>query len=384
MIPLSVPALGGNEWKYVKECLDTGWVSSAGSYVDRFEKELAEFTGAAHVIACVNGTAALQIALELVGVSEDDEVLIPTVTFIAPVNAIKYNRARPVFMDCTDFYTLDVIKTARFIREETTFLDGFSYNRSTNRRVSAIVPVHVFGNAVDFSTLLDLCEERNIAVVEDAAESLGTRYSEGRFAGSHTGTLGKAGCVSFNGNKIITTGGGGVIITDDSVLAEKAKYLTQQAKDDVVYFVHDSIGYNYRLTNIQAAMGVAQLELMDNYLLRKQNTFETYRRLLADVPGLRIADVPDFATCNHWMIPLVVDAEIYGKDRDCIIRELAENEIQTRPVWHLNHLQKPYLDCQSFEIETAHSVLANTINLPSSVSISDEEIEKVVDRLRNG
>ena len=268
-IPLSVPHLNGNEWKYVKECLDTNWVSSAGKFVDLFEKKIAEYTGAKYAIACVNGTAALQVSLRLAGVQPGDEVIAPALTFIAPINAIAYNGASPVFMDADEYYNIDSAKTIRFIQEETEFKDGFSYNRNTGKRVSAIVPVHVWGNACWLDDLVDVFRARNIAIVEDASESLGTRYTKGKFAGKHTGTIGKLGCISFNGNKIITTGGGGMILADDEGLAAKARYLTTQAKDDEVKYIHNKIGYNFRLTNIQAALGVAQLEQLPSILKKK-------------------------------------------------------------------------------------------------------------------
>lgn len=212
-IPLSVPTIQGNEWAYVKECLDTGWVSSAGKFVDRFEADVARLTGAKHAVACVNGTAALHIALQLAGVQPGDEVIVPTVTFIATVNAVRYAQATPVFMDCDDFYNLDAEKTCEFIRQET----------AKGRRIAALMPVHVFGNAAWLEELLPLCRERNIKVIEDAAESIGTVYTAGVMKGRHTGTVAELGCLSFNGNKIITTGGGGMILTDDGALAERAK-----------------------------------------------------------------------------------------------------------------------------------------------------------------
>jgi len=230
-IPLSVPTIKNNEWKYVKECLDTGWVSSVGPFVDRFEQNICALTGAGYAVACVNGTAALHTALQIVGVRSEDEVIVPTVTFIAPVNTVRYVGAYPVFMDCDDFYNIDILKTKEFIERETIFEGDYSYNRKTGRCVRAIVPVHVFGNAVDLQNLISICRERNIKVVEDASESLGTYYNAGDLAGRHTGTVSDIGCYSFNGNKIITTGGGGMLVTDNGMYAQKARYLTTQAKE---------------------------------------------------------------------------------------------------------------------------------------------------------
>jgi len=375
MIPLSVPHLNGNEWKYVKECLDTNWVSSAGKYVDLFEQKVAEYTGAKYAVACVNGTAALQVSLRLAGVQPGDEIIAPTLTFIAPINAIAYNGASPVFMDSDDYYNIDSVKTIRFIQEETEFKGGFSYNRKTGKRVSAIVPVHVWGNACWLDDLVDICRERNIAIVEDASESLGTRYTQGKFTGKHTGTIGKLGCVSFNGNKIITTGGGGMILTDDEGLAAKARYLTTQAKDDEIKYIHNEIGYNYRLTNIQAALGVAQLEQLNGFIERKKEIYNRYKSGLDNHSNFSIADIPDYADNNHWLTVLKTASEL---KRDDAFKNLTDNSIQTRPVWCLNHLQKPYLRHQFFNIENAVTLYNNSLCLPSSVTLGGPELNLIV------
>ena len=375
MIPLSVPHLNGNEWEYIKECLDTNWVSSAGKYVNLFEKKIAEYTGAKYAVACVNGTAALQVSLRLAGVQPGDEVIAPTLTFIAPINAIAYNGASPVFMDSDDYYNIDSVKTIRFIQEETEFKGGFSYNRKTGKRVSAIVPVHVWGNACWLDDLVDICRERNIAIVEDASESLGTRYTQGKFAGKHTGTIGRLGCVSFNGNKIITTGGGGMILTDDEGLAAKARYLTTQAKDDEIKYIHNEIGYNFRLTNIQAALGVAQLEQLDGFIERKKEIYNRYKSGLDNHSNFSIADIPDYADNNHWLTVLKTASEL---KRDDAFKNLTDNSIQTRPVWCLNHLQKPYLRHQFFNIENAVTLYNNSLCLPSSVTLGGPELNLIV------
>jgi len=375
MIPLSVPHLNGNEWKYVKECLDTNWVSSAGKYVDLFEQKVAEYTGAKYAVACVNGTAALQVSLRLAGVQPGDEIIAPTLTFIAPINAIAYNGASPVFMDSDDYYNIDSVKTIRYIQEETELKDGFSYNRKTGKRVSAIVPVHVWGNACWLDELVDICGERNITVVEDASESLGTRYTQGKFAGKHTGTIGRLGCVSFNGNKIITTGGGGMILTDDEGLAAKARYLTTQAKDDEIKYIHNEIGYNFRLTNIQAALGVAQLEQLDGFIERKKEIYNRYKSGLDNHSNFSIADIPDYADNNHWLTVLKTASEL---KRDDAFKNLTDNSIQTRPVWCLNHLQKPYLRHQFFNIENAVTLYNNSLCLPSSVTLGGPELNLIV------
>jgi perosamine synthetase len=380
-IPLSVPTIQGNEWKYVKECIDTEWVSSAGKFVGLFEKKIAEYTGAKFTIACVNGTSALQVSLRLAGVKSGDEVIMPTLTFIAPINAVAYNGANPIFMDADKHYNIDVEKTITFIKHETVFKDGFTFNRITNKKISAMVPVHVWGNAAWLGELSQLCKERNIALVEDASESLGTTYTSGNYKGKHTGTIGKVGCLSFNGNKIITTGGGGMILTDDQKLADKARYLTTQAKDDPVHYVHNEIGYNFRLTNIQAALGVAQLEQLPGFLERKREIFRQYKVALLDIEGLAIADVPDYSENNHWMNLLQIDGKAYNEDRNNLMQQLEKNRIQTRPVWALNHLQKPYLNCQSYKIEKAIELVEKSLCLPSSTSIESDQINKVINNL---
>lgn len=384
MIPLSVPSIQGNEWKYIKECLDTEWVSSAGKFVDLFEQKIAEYCGAKYAIACVNGTSALQISLILAGVKQGDEVIVPTLTFIAPINVVRYLNAQPVFMDCDDYYNIDPGKTIDFIKNGTFFRDGYSYNKKTKARISAIIPVHVFGNAVNFEELYNICIERNIKIVEDATESLGTVYTDGKFKGKHTGTIGELGCLSFNGNKIITTGGGGMILTDKKEYAEKARYLTTQAKDDELRYIHNEVGYNFRLTNIQAALGVAQLEQLPGFLKKKNENYHYYKSKLNNINGLQLANVPDYADNNYWMYALKIDETQYGKNREELIGYLTARQIQTRPVWYLNHTQKPYRRCQSYNIENAQFCYEKTLNIPCSVNLNIGEIDKIISLLKNG
>jgi aminotransferase in exopolysaccharide biosynthesis len=388
-IPLSVPSFRGNEWDYVKECLDTEWVSSAGKFVDEFEEKIAEYTKSRFAIACVNGTSSLHISLLLSGVMPEDEVIVPTITFIAPINVVRYCNAYPVFMDADKFYNIDIIKTIEFILSETEMktisLGGeksaYSYNKKTGRRVSAIIPVHVFGNAVWLDDLYSICKERNIKIIEDATESLGTKYSQGKFKGKHTGTVGDFGCLSFNGNKIITTGGGGMILTNNEELAIKAKYLTTQAKDDDARFIHNSIGYNYRLTNMKGALGVAQLEQLQNYIKIKKDNYLYYKDHIDKIKGLHLAELPEYAENNYWMYALQIDKEKYGRDREQLMAFLSKNSIQSRPVWYLNHLQKEFRQCQTYYIEQAEVLLNNTLNIPCSVNLDRTKIERVIEQL---
>ena len=383
MIPLSVPNISGNEWNYVKECLDTEWVSSAGKYVDRFEKEIASYTKSKYAIACVNGTSALQVSLKIVGVEAGDEVIVPSLTFIAPVNAISYNNANPIFMDSDKYYNIDIEKTIHFIKNETYYKNGFTFNKKTKKRISAIIPVHMWGNAVDLFDLIPLCKKKNIFVVEDASESLGSEYKKYDHGGKHTGTIGELGCVSFNGNKIITSGGGGMILTNNKAFAEKARYLTTQAKDDPIRYIHHDIGYNFRLTNTQAAIGVAQLEKLSLFLQRKREVFKTYKENLDEMDGLKISNVPKYADNNHWMTILKIDEKLFGKDREGVMETFSENGIQTRPAWAPIHNQKPYKGYPCYKIEKTEELVKKSLCLPSSTNIKNSEIDKVISVLIN-
>jgi len=380
-IPLSVPFLNGNEMKYIKDCIDTEWVSSAGGYVDLFEEKIAKFTGAKFAISCVNGTSALQLSLKLAGVKRGDEVIVPSLTFIAPINAIVYNNALPIFVDSDRYYNIDIEKTIEFINNETELIDGFTYNKSTKNRISAIIPVHIWGNAAKLDDLVKICNDRKIIIVEDASESLGTIYSSGVYSGKHTGTIGALGCLSFNGNKIITAGGGGMILTNNKKLSEKAKYFATQAKDDPIRYIHNEIGYNFRLTNIQAALGVAQIEQINEFLLRKKDIHKEYCSSVNKIKGLSISSTPSYSENNHWLNLLQIDNKDYVYDKDDLMRQLEKKGIQTRPVWYLNHMQKPYINCQNYNIDKAIELVNNSLCLPSSTNLTKENISRVVSAL---
>ena len=351
------------------------------SVIARYESAFANRVSVKHAVSFGAGRMALYAILEALGIGEGDEVIVPTITFIAPVNAITYNGADPVFMDSDYYYNIDVIKTIEFINKETIFKDGFTYNKKTDRRITAIIPVHVFGHAVWLDELIQLCEDRNISIVEDAAESMGSHYTIGEYSGKHTGTIGKLGCLSFNGNKIMTTGGGGMVLTDDEQLADSAKYLTNQAKNDGVRYIHNEIGYNFRLSNIQAALGVAQLKQLPVFLKRKREIFSRYQTAVDSIAGLTLAGVPDYANNNHWINILGIDQDVYGRDRETLMSYLKTKGIQTRPVWYPNHLQKPYKNCQHYNIERANKLVDISLCLPSSNRLSDEEISIIVSAL---
>ena len=381
-IPLSVPSFSGNEWKYVKKCIDTEWVSTAGSYVEKFEREIADYVNSKYAISCVNGTSALQLSLKLVGVLPGDEVIIPALTFIAPVNAISYNGAKPIFMDSDKYHNIDIEKTIDFIKKFTFYNKGFTYNKKTKNKISAIIPVHVWGNAVWLEDLLNLCEDRNINIIEDASESLGTHYKQGNYKGKHTGTTGKLGCLSFNGNKIITTGGGGMILTDNYELSKKAKYLSMQAKDDPVNYIHNEIGYNFRLNNIQAALGLAQLEQLGKILDNKKNNNSIYTKEIKKIEGLNILKSPDYSKSNYWLNILEINQQVYNRNPLNLMERLKKKGIQSRPVWKLNHLQVPYKNCFSFKVENAPKLIKNSLCIPSSSKLSKDEIYYIISSLK--
>ena len=376
-IPLSVPSISGNEMKYLKECIDSEWVSSAGSFVGQFESKISDYTGSRYAIAVVNGTSALHLSLMISGVGHNDEVIIPTVTFIAPVNAITYCGASPIFMDSDEFFNIDVEKTIEFLTNETITKKGYTYNKTTNKRIAAIVPVHVWGNAVDIEQLVGICKEKNIEIIEDASESLGTRYNSKKLEGKHTGTIGSFGCISFNGNKIITTGGGGMILTNKQKFAEKAIYLSTQAKDDPKRYIHNNVGYNYRITNIQAALGVGQLEQLEKFINLKKAIRQSYLSHFKDISGITLSPSPNYANNNYWLNVIHINEEKYGRSINDLNEKFEANNIEVRPVWMLNHLQKPFKHYQSYNIENAIKQIKNSLCIPSSTKLSNEDIEKI-------
>ena len=380
-IALHEPYLNGNEWRYVKECLDSGWVSSAGKFVDLFEEQVAKYTGASHAISCVNGTAALLLGLQVAGVKPEDEVIVPSLTFIASINAVHHAGGYPIFMDADEYSNIDVLKTIDFIENETDFRKGSSWSRASGKRIAAVMPVHVFGNAVDLEELVPFCEERNIAVVEDAAESMGTWYCEGKNRGKHAGTIGQIGCLSFNGNKIITCGGGGMILTNDSAIAAKVRYLSTQARDDSIHYRHDMVGYNFRLTNVQAAIGLAQLELLPEFLVGKQKIARQYTEALKALDEFSIAPVPEYANNNHWINVLRIHETNPDWNSATLLENFATNNIEVRPIWLPNYLQKPYMKSRTYRIEKAEELTRRSLCLPSSYQLTGAEISRIVNCL---
>lgn len=377
-IPLSVPEIRGNEWAYIKECLDTGWVSSAGPFVDRFERNLAAAVGAAHAVAVVNGTAALHIALKLIGVQPEEEVLVSDLTFVAPVNAIRYCQAHPVFVDAgLQSWQMDAGKLERFLSRECEKKNGACVNRRTGRRVRAVLPVHILGLACEMDRILDLARRFGLSVVEDAAEAIGVRYR-----GKQVGTFGDVGVFSFNGNKVVTAGGGGMIVTHSESLAKKARYLTTQAKDDEMESIHKEVGYNYRLTNLQAAVGVAQLEQMDSFLARKRAIAQAYAQALGDLKGITLMPSPEQTQPTWWLYTFLLREGTPLKERKRILHQLQEAGIGARPLWHPIHGLPPYRDCQGVELEVSDRLYERGISLPSSVGLGQRDLERCIAAVR--
>lgn len=381
-IPLSVPNLKGNELKYVIKAVETEWVSTGGPYVNDFENKIAEYVGCTGAVSCQNGTSGLHTAMMVCGVTKEDEVIVPTLTFIAAVNPVKYIGAEPIFMDCDDSLTMDPEKLLEFCQNECTFNNGKLINNKTKKTIKALVVVHVFGNMADMEKIMSIANEYNIKVIEDATEAIGTYYTSGKYKDKYAGTIGDMGVYSFNGNKIITTGGGGMIVSDDEKLLNKAKHLTTQAKSDELYYTHDEIGYNYRMTNIQAALGLAQLEQLESFIKIKEENYNLYKEEIKKIPGLAILNFKNNIRSNHWFYALTCDNK-FPMSRDEIIKYLTTKSIQSRPIWGLINEQKPYLNNQSYKIEKAKYYLEHVVNIPCSTNLTKEDVIYVVQCLKN-
>lgn len=373
-IPLIVPEICGNEWKYIRECLDTNWVSSVGGYVDRFEKMVAEQVGTKYAIATVNGTAALHIALLLAGIQADDEVVMSSLTFIAPANAIRYVGAWPIFIDAEPrYWQIDPAAVIDFL-DKGCHWDGRTLrNRRTGRRVKAILPVHILGHPVDLDPILAAAAKYSLPVIEDATEGLGARYRS-----KSLGSFGQAGCFSFNGNKIITTGSGGMLVTDDAEWAARARYLTTQAKDDPVEYVHNAIGYNYRLTNILGAMGCAQMEQLNAFVETKRQIARRYEESLISLPGIHLPGEADWAFSSFWMYTVLIDEKQSPMTSRDLIREMAARKIQTRPLWQPIHRSPAHNLLDNPCCPNSDMLYRQAISLPCSVGLTSFDQRQVI------
>ena len=380
IIPLSEPYLHGHEWAYVKECLDTNWVSSVGAFVTRFEQVVAARAGAAHGVAVSTGTAALHVALLIAGVEPGDEVVVPALTFIAPANAVRYAGATPVFVDVEPHYwQIDPASLESFLEQACTTNDGTVRNRRTGRRVRAILMVDLLGHPVDADAVRRVADRYHLPIVEDATESLGARYRD-----RPVGTLGDIGCFSFNGNKTVTSGGGGMIVTSDQQAASRARYLTTQAKDDELEYIHHAVGFNYRLTNLQAALGVAQMEHLDDHVAAKRRIASTYEAAFAGVPGLTMMREAPWAHSSYWLSTVLVDAAAYGDDSRGLLRRLRSHGIQARPLWQPLHLSRAHAGAPSVACGIAERLYRDAVSLPSSPNLSAEDQQRVVEAVKQG
>lgn len=368
MIPLAIPHMTGDEWEKVKKCFDDNWVSSAGPDVKIFGGKFSEYVSSDYAVPLASGTAALHLALKAVGVKSGDKVLVPSLTFIASVNPIKYCNAEPVFIDSeVNSYNIDPQKTVKKIENMV----------SKGDKPRAIIVVHLYGHPADIEPILDLCNKYNIKVIEDATEALGSKYK-----GEMVGSLGDIGCFSFNGNKLITTGGGGMLVTNNKEYAKYVKYLSTQAKDDPKNYIHKEIGYNYRLTNIQAAMGIAQLEHINDFIKSKRNTASKYNEAFSKIQGIKINPEEDWAFNCSWLYSILVDENKFGMNSKTLLNKLRKKGIGARPFWKPIHTMPMYEDCDS-NIKNANKLWEKGINLPCSVGIPDVDINYVIEKIKD-
>jgi aminotransferase in exopolysaccharide biosynthesis len=381
-IPLSVPNLSLDILDNVKECIETGWVSTGGKFITEFEKKVADYVGVDEVVGVQSGTAALHLAFQILGVEAGDEVIVPTVTFIATVNPITYLGAKPVFMDCDDSLNIDLDKLEEFLEENCENTKEGLLNKNSGNIIKALTIVNVFGNPINMERVMQISDKYNLKVVEDAAESLGSFYDEGKYQGKHTGTIGDIGVLSFNANKILTTGGGGMLVSNDEEIIEKARFLAVQAKTDPLYYKHDEIGYNYRLTNIAAAFGTEQIDQLEDFIQVKKKNYELYKEEIDKIEGLKLLPFNKNTRPNYWFYSVVVDEDKYGIDRDQLLKKVNEIGIQARPLWGLISDQKPYQKCEAYKINKARYYVDNLINIPCSTSLTEKEVYQVVDMLR--
>ena len=373
VIPLSVPNISGNEWKYVKDCLDTGWISSVGSYVDLFEQKVAEYVGSNYGIAAVNGTAALHIAQKLEGIGYGDYVIIPNITFVATANSVKYAGAEPILIDADpDTWQMDLDILEEFLAKETSDKNGHRILSEDGKTIKAIIPVHVQGNMLDMERLLNIASKYNLVVIEDAAESLGSKYK-----GVPAGKFGRLGCLSFNGNKIISTGGGGLIVTDDEVLAKKAKHLTTTAKTDPLQYYHDEVGYNYRMVNVLAAIGVAQMEQLPDFLKRKKEIASFYINELSSIGDISFQKIPESVDPNWWLFTIKTNRQ------QELLKYLNDIQIISRPFWMpMNQLPMYKNNIYVNHNDNCKIIHNSCLSIPSSTNITDDELEIVVNSIK--
>ncbi len=382
-IGLSIPNLDVEPiLKNLEECLKSGWVSTGGKFITEFENKIAKYVGVKEAVGIQSGTAGLHTSLRVLGVEKGDEVIVPTLTFIAAVNPITYLGAEPIFIDCDDTLCMDPIKLEKFCREECEIRGEYLYNKKTNKCIKVLVVVHVFGNMANMEKIMDIANQYKLKVLEDATEALGTYYTEGRYRGKYAGTIGDMGVYSFNANKIITTGGGGMVVSKHEKLLEKVRFLSVQAKTDPLYFIHDEIGYNYRMLNLQAALGTNQIDKLEQFIETKIKNFKRYEEGIKHIEGLELMPFNKGIRANHWFYSLIVNKEKYGLNKDELLLKLNEVGIQTRPIWGLIHQQKPYIKHETYMMEKSLYYIDMILNIPCSSNLKEEEVDIVIEKLK--
>ena len=375
-IGLSVPNFSGNEKKYVDEAIDSEWVSTAGPFISRFEEKMAMELGVPQACACQSGTAGLHLCLRHFGIMPGEIVLVPTLTFVATINAVMYQCAEPIFFDCDNHMCIDVKQIEAYLAHECHIEEDKTIENASGKTVKAVIPVHVFGDHCDMVHLMQLAQKYHLYVIEDATESLGGTFCQKEYIGRQTGTVGHAGVLSFNGNKIITTGGGGMVISNDETTVNHIRYLSQQAKDDAVYFVHEEYGYNYRMTNLQAALGLAQLEELKEFVEIKRRNYKKYCEFLADCEYGSMLSFGSGYTSNHWFYSFALNEPDEAK-RDRLIRYMNGWHIQVRPIWKLNHTQTPFRQYRAMDCKNAIRFYDRVVNIPCSTNLTQEQQEYV-------
>ena len=380
LIFLSVPNFRGNERKYVDEAIDTEWVSTAGAFIGRFEEKMAEKLHVKQACACQSGTAGLHLCLRHFGVAAGDLVLVPTLTFIATVNAVLYQSAEPVFFDCDEHMCIHVDQVEEYLAHECRIEGNRTVEAASGKTVKAVIPVHVFGDHCDMAHLMQMAERYHLIVIEDATESLGGMFTQKEYLGRHTGTVGHAGVLSFNGNKIMTTGGGGMVISNDAEAVKHMRYLSQQAKDDAVYFIHEEYGYNYRMTNLQAALGLAQLEELDEFLQIKRRNYARYCEKLAGCGYGEMLPFGGGEASNHWFYSFALKEPDADK-RDRLIRYMNDRHIQVRPIWKLNHMQAPFRKYRAMDCRGAQRFYDRVVNIPCGTNLTEGQQDRVCEAL---
>lgn len=380
---MSVPNFEGNEEKYVNKAVAEGWVSTGGAYITELEQKMAEFLQVPDAVACQSGTAAIHLAMMECGVGPGDHVIVPTLTFIAAVNPVKYQFAEPIFMDADASLCMDPAKLEKFCEEECRLESDKLVYKKTDRQIKAVVVVHVFGNMADMESIIKIAGKYHLRVIEDATEALGTRYTKGIYAGKFAGTIGDFGTFSYNGNKIITTGGGGMVVAKNPQELGHIRYISTQAKDDTLFYIHDEIGYNYRMTNVQAALGVAQMEELEAFIERKNRNYGYYREGLKDFPYGTLLGFREGTFSNRWFYSLQLKDEVVDKvPAKKLILTLQERGVQTRAIWGLIHEQKPYRQDAAYRIETAVYYSSRIVNLPCSTNLREDDIRFVIEMLK--